>query len=171
LYGYFAGYNEPKVTIDMTTPVVTRVSPGLAITNYTTGFFLPFQYQKEGSAPRPLDDSLDFFTVPANGSVAVRSFSGYATTDKALDQLLILQNILENEGVEYDPHAYYVATYDRPTRTKNRHNEVWLLLTNATQVEQIMSGQRDENAKSKPWIGREQNGLYEFLNDQYEMDE
>jgi len=125
LYNYMHGHNEANMKIPMTTPVITSVKPNLANNVYTIHFFLPYSLQK--NPPTPLDSKVELIHYNNDFTVAVRSFEGYGLD--LLDQLQQLQDTLDSNEVSYNPHKWFFAGYDKPTRINNRHNEVWLNLS------------------------------------------
>lgn len=128
LFNYIQGANEAALKIQMTVPVITRIEPNLARNRYATHFFLPYVHQKD--APQPTDSSVQLVDYDGDFKVAVRSFSGFGSD--VLDQLQQLQDLLDANKVSYDPHCWFHAGYDKPTKLTHRHNEVWLRLTGSS---------------------------------------
>ncbi len=133
LFDYISGANEAGKTVDMTAPVLTRVSPGAGPncnTTFTVSFFVPFDLQPP-NAPPPKPTNPDVFTetIPSQ-KVAVKSFGGQANEKEMITETTILeQEIQKSENLEKDPQAgesWWAAGYDPPFRVTGRHNEVWV---------------------------------------------
>lgn len=129
LFDYISGANEASMTIDMTTPVLDRIQPGLGPncnSTFTISFFVPFKYQNDVGPPAPTSDLVYIQTI-ADLNVAVTEYDGYAFTPEITAQAAQLQTAVDDSSdVREDVSVegvFYFAGYDSPYHTKNRHNE------------------------------------------------
>ena len=61
LFDYISGANDESIAIDMTTPVLDHVQPGLGPncnSTFTVSFFVPYKYQNDQGPPKPTDDKV-----------------------------------------------------------------------------------------------------------------
>lgn len=123
LFRYLSGANEQREDVSMTAPVVTRgetlamPAPVRAVSSggesvsmtapvrtdrredgTTMSFYLPPEYTPE-SAPIPTDPEVRLVVEPAR-TVAVRSFSWYATAPRVEREELRLLEALDDAGIE-----------------------------------------------------------------------
>jgi predicted transcriptional regulator YdeE len=135
---YIFGNNAGKKDIAMTAPVLTEkagVPEKIAMTapvlheqekgsGYTVAFVMPEKYTME-TLPAPGNDAVRLRRIPER-RYAVRTFSGYATENRAQKQITELEKALAGNGIETsgDP---IVAQYNPPwTPPWMRHNEIWI---------------------------------------------
>jgi len=138
LFRYINGHNDRNERISMTVPILTKVKPGLAKNHYIVHFFLPYALQS--SAPLPLAGShVELVEYKGEFKVAVKTFGGYGWN--IMDELEELQDGLDHYNIHYNPHSWFFAGYNSPVDVFNRHNEVWLQLTDKSHH----NNHRDEN--------------------------
>merc|ERR1711893_204715 len=128
LFQYISGANENEETLDMTTPVLTKVEPGsgmFSMTTFTRSFYI--EYGRQDSAPAPTADDVFLETLPAI-NVYVKSFSGYASSDDYERNANELYEMIGDASLIQDD-TWFAAGYDSPYQPFNRHNEVWLMAT------------------------------------------
>uniref|UniRef100_A0A8B9DF74 Heme-binding protein 2 n=1 Tax=Anser cygnoides TaxID=8845 RepID=A0A8B9DF74_ANSCY len=121
LFHYIQGKNEKEMKIDMTVPVTCLVKHVCA--DFKVSFFVPFEHQD--SPPQPTDSDV-FIEERKTAAVFVRSFSGFASTEKYAEEAEVLAKILRNRGQAFHEDFFYTAGYDSPFKLFNRHNEVCL---------------------------------------------
>jgi hypothetical protein len=139
LWSYMNGDNDKNMKIPRTVPILTRIRPSLAHNSYSMLFFLPYAMQE--NAPTPNDDRVKLVHYNEHLTVAVRSFDGFGVD--VLDELQSLQDILEQENTFYNPHTWWYAIYDNLSRTKDRHNEVWLQILGNGKAHQVKTQTTD----------------------------
>ncbi|HOQ88996.1 MAG TPA: heme-binding protein [Candidatus Hydrogenedentes bacterium] len=119
---YISGNNDQKKRIPMTAPVLQgmREKGG----GFEIAFILPDDLEGSGGAPQPGDKRVWIDRRPPM-FMAVRPFSGYATSEYAAEQIAILKDLLERDGIQTArPPA--VAQFDPPwTPPFMRYNEIW----------------------------------------------
>ena len=129
LFRYISGDNVNQTKVPMAAPVLVDVQPGqgpACDTVFTTNFFVPFAQQED--PPTPSSGSRVSIRKLPQTVFAVRPFSGYIGqyNHSVVPQLLALVQALEKDGVQYDASEPHVAQYDSPFRLLDRHNEVWV---------------------------------------------
>ena len=80
LFGYLSGANENSQTIDMTSPVLNKISPGSGPNcnnTFTVSFFVPYKYQTAEGPPKPTADDVYIQKIKIS-DVAVSVFGGFA---------------------------------------------------------------------------------------------
>lgn len=131
LFGYLSGANANSQKIDMTAPVLNKVSPGAGPNcnnTFTVSFFVPWEYQTEEGPPAPTADDVYIETKKFN-EFAVSTFGGFADDDDVVEEASKLAEEIEGSSdVEMgeDDNTYYFVGYDSPYTLFNRHNEDWL---------------------------------------------
>ena len=124
LFRYISGANKDGIKIPMAAPVASKIVPlSGEESNYTTLFFVPFDYQE--NTPIPTDPTLAIINLPAL-KVYVKSFGGFITDELLNKKLKKLKEDLGKDGLGYVSEYYFAAAYDSPFRIIDRHNEVWL---------------------------------------------
>ncbi|MFB6171500.1 MAG: heme-binding protein [Haloarculaceae archaeon] len=130
LYRYLTGANETSEELAMTAPVATRAAIPMTAPVETTdadgdvrmAFYLPEEYDYD-SAPRPTDPAVAVVEHPGR-TVAVRSFSGYATDGRVERMERALLSTLADAAVEVVGEPFLLR-YDAPwTPPFLRTNEV-----------------------------------------------
>lgn len=104
--------------IEMTAPVATRSEPGEVYME----FFLPEEYAAS-TAPAPTESSVTIESQPPR-TLAVLSFSGYATDDRVQRHSEKLLDALETFGVETASEPFLLQYNDPFTPPFMRTNEV-----------------------------------------------
>ncbi len=137
LVDYIGGNNKKKEEIAMKSPVEQAPAEGekIAMTSpvtqapgagktYKVSFVMPREYTME-TVPTPVDERIEMKEVPAK-LMAARKYSGRWTTDNYEENLRILMEGIEREGLK--PLSTPVwARYDSPfTLWWNRRNEVMI---------------------------------------------
>lgn len=132
LYQYLTGANEAHAEFPMTAPVRTHADAGPADANpaggstgegdVTMGFFLPHGYGADAT-PRPTDDTVTL-TVEEPRTIAIRSFSWYATPERLEENTEALLETLDRHGLEPSGEPF-VLRYAAPlTPPFLRRNEI-----------------------------------------------
>ncbi|XP_043939480.1 heme-binding protein 2-like [Protopterus annectens] len=123
LFRYIQGKNEGGVKINMTAPVITKVSEDASRQKKSKMYFLlPAAYQD--TPPVPTDSDVFIENFPPL-TVFVNSFGGWMTSSKEKKQLKALADSLNNDQQKYFASVTYSAGYNSPMELTNRHNEVW----------------------------------------------
>ncbi|XP_075059234.1 heme-binding protein 2 isoform X2 [Mixophyes fleayi] len=128
LFNYIQGNNAKNVKVEMTAPVTTYIEPGAGPScesTMTISFYIPPEHQDD--PPQPSESSV-FVTERPQTTVYVRSFGGYANSEKNQEQISQLSERLKQDGKLFNEDVYYTAGYDSPFKPLNRHNEVWLIV-------------------------------------------
>ena len=125
LFAYIEGANREGTKVPMAVPVASKIVPlGTGQSNFTTLFFVPFDYQ--ASTPIPTDPTVAIVELPAI-TAYVKSFGGFMHDEQVKENIEKLRLGLDKDGLTYITDFYFVADYDSPYRLIDRHNEVWLL--------------------------------------------
>ncbi|BDA45183.1 probable heme-binding protein 1 [Coccomyxa sp. Obi] len=130
LFGYISGANKEGVRINMTAPVLVKVLPGdgpFCQNNFTISFFVPTQ---QGDTPVPTEPSVYLSRLPA-ATYFVSSFGGFADDTSVPAQAAALTAKLTANGEAFDSSAFWTAGYDAPYKLTGRHNEIWILKSDA----------------------------------------
>merc|ERR1712032_1050194 len=130
LFNYIQGKNETKETIDMTSPVVRKISPETPFSTNeligTMSFFLGNKHQN-GEAPKPNGENTFIEKVPFR-KVAIISYGGYTSKEKEEIMLKTLGDYLNKNEMKFSKSNYFTAGYDAPYKFWFRHNEIWIEL-------------------------------------------
>jgi hypothetical protein len=127
LHDYISGKNSASTKIPMTTPVATKIEPGqgpACDSNFTTFFFVPYSLQS--NTPTPTNQQLSLVNLPEL-TAYVGVFGGFEGDNDLITQATLLATALDKNKEEYVADYYFTAQYDPPTRTANRHNEIWFI--------------------------------------------
>lgn len=127
LRAYFTGMNEDDIRMPMTAPVILRNDPGddmFSPKNFTLFFYID---PKVKTLPKPLNERIQVLEVNSY-TLYIRTFSSFPVTYADwMRELLQLAADVEADGLPYRKEFYYFASYDDPTHTTGRINEVQLL--------------------------------------------
>jgi hypothetical protein len=131
LFDYISGANEAGSKINMTAPVLNKITPGAGPncdTTFEISFFVPYNLQGE-TPPKPTSDLVYTQTLPKM-NVAVKEFGGFAKSKEIIAEAAELESSVgKAEDIEAEnEEIWYYAGYDPPFRLTNRHNEVWVPL-------------------------------------------
>ncbi|KAK9815028.1 hypothetical protein WJX73_005278 [Symbiochloris irregularis] len=140
LFEFISGANEDETKIPMTAPVVTLVQPGqgpFCKSNFTVGFFMPFDFQD--SPPKPKSKDV-FLADSPKDTVYVTQFGGFMVDEFTLAAKVkaLRQDLDDNEQSYQDDGTYITASYDPPFRLQHRHNEVHLRATSSNLVKRLV---------------------------------
>ena len=132
LFGYLSGANENSQTIDMTSPVLNKISPGSGPNcnnTFTVSFFVPYKYQTAEGPPKPTADDVYIQKIKIS-DVAVSVFGGFAEdSDVVSTASKLYSDIDDSKDIDADASVEDVnwfAAYDSPYTLRNRHNEDWI---------------------------------------------
>ncbi len=131
LFDYISGANADKVTIEMTTPVLTTVQPGAGPncnSSFTVSFYVPYMYQNEQGPPKPSSEDI-FIGKIGPLQVAISEFSGFTVQSEIIAKTAELESQVSTSSTikaDSSTDIWYFAGYDPPFRVTNRHNEVWI---------------------------------------------
>eukprot|EP00095_Tigriopus_kingsejongensis_P008118 snap_masked-scaffold184_size276635-processed-gene-1.15 protein:Tk08118 transcript:snap_masked-scaffold184_size276635-processed-gene-1.15-mRNA-1 annotation:"PREDICTED: uncharacterized protein LOC100902024" len=123
LFDYIDGQNADEITIDMTSPVTTFITPGAGPnceSEFTMSFYIPAIHQ---DAPiQPAADNVYIQEREAFQVVATQ-FSGFATSEDYIKAASELYEAATADGLNVIADTYYTAGYDAPYTIVNRRNE------------------------------------------------
>ncbi|PSC76979.1 heme-binding 2-like [Micractinium conductrix] len=140
LFEYIDGANNEAVKIPMTAPVRTTVGAAAGPfrqNNFTVSFFVPFSFQKNG-APKPNNPDVYLEEEAGSFTAYVAQKGGYVLDDWSVHKMVKgLTQALKADGKEVDAETFVTAGYDPPFRIAGRHNEVWLMATDAEQQSKL----------------------------------
>ena len=121
LAGYIFGGNESGASIAMTAPVQTTIEDEVP----TMAFNMPASFEMQ-QLPVPDSDDITLEPVPAS-TVAVLSFSGWATEGKVDRKIEELLEVLQRQDIELggDP---VLNQYNPPWTLINRRNEIMVVV-------------------------------------------
>ncbi|XP_073691379.1 heme-binding protein soul2 [Garra rufa] len=122
LYYFTQGQNSENKVIAMTRPVVVSVKEADGMGEQQVSISV---FQSDANIPEPNDNTIKKTDIPG-GTVYVRSFSGMASDEDALENAQQLRNDLRAAGKEFVENKFDAAGYDAPWDLINRHNEVWV---------------------------------------------
>ena len=131
LFGYISGENETGDEVAMTAPVATRgttismtapVRTNSSEGTVTMAFYLPADYDP-ADAPIPTNPDVRLAVEPAR-TLAVRSFSWYATDGRVRTHREALLDALDARGIEPQGRPTLLQYDDPATPPFMRHNEV-----------------------------------------------
>jgi hypothetical protein len=133
LFNYISGNNVPKQKVDMTAPVLTRLTPGqgpACNSTFIISFFIPYKYQNNNSPPKPNPNSNVYIETINELKVGVTSFGGYVKSFETVGDHYkqLLKQVNDHGHQPKQLNEIYVAQYDSPFRLFDRHNEVWIEL-------------------------------------------
>ena len=120
---YISGNNALKKRVPMTAPVLQFIS------ETGDGFDIAFVLPRvlAGMEPDPVDQRIRL-QHQGETFIAVRPFSGYATSEYAAQQIAVLKDLLERDGLPVSGSPA-VAQFDPPwTPPFMRYNEIWWIL-------------------------------------------
>nr|XP_002129980.1 heme-binding protein 2-like [Ciona intestinalis] len=130
LFAYINGDNNRGVKIDMTVPVVVKITsnPCVFCQNvYTVYFYIPQLYQ--ANPPTPTDPSVKVKFLDKPWVEYARRFTGFAEGMDPFVETNQLWSDMERNGVNctkiFDSYMY-MASFDSPFKMFHRHNEVSL---------------------------------------------
>ncbi|XP_067277710.1 heme-binding protein 2-like isoform X2 [Pseudorasbora parva] len=127
LFKYITGENVAGAKIDMTAPVIIKVSENASMwQSPALSFLLPSSYQD--NPPKPTDSSI-YFTETPDMNVYVRSYGGWMMSFVSRSQAGSLKTSLNKVQAKYEDKYFYNVGYDSPMKIRNRRNEAWYIAT------------------------------------------
>ena len=142
LFNYIQGKNAYNETIEMTAPVLTRVSPSdgpFCASSFAISFYVPAKNQ----ADPPPAEGLRVERWAGTRYAAVRRFGGFVADADVGEQAARLDASLQgtrwaaavNDARRADPASpYTVAQYNSPFEFSGRVNEIWMLFDDAKEA-------------------------------------
>jgi hypothetical protein len=115
LFNYIQGANQSQKKISMTAPVITSekipmTAPVISDQHYMA-FVLPSSYSK-ATVPKPTNTQIKIKTQPER-TIAVKRFSGRATTKDIEKQFDILYNTLQKHNIQTQGESFLMR-YNSP---------------------------------------------------------
>jgi len=154
LFEYISGANDAQASIDMTAPVLVKVTPGAGpncASSFKVSFFVPFKYQSPSGPfpPKPTSDLVFIETIEAM-NVAVAEFSGFAQQKTIIAKAAEEEQLVANstEMVASEGEEWFFAGYDPPFRLTNRHNEVFIPVEHKTKSHGKVTGTKNTGTKN-----------------------
>lgn len=129
LFNYIQGKNEYKKEIEMTAPVLTKVSPSdgpFCASSFTVSFYVPKINQENPPPAKGLELQRWGKTY-----IAVRQFSGFVyDLEVGLEAAALYTSLRGTEWAEEidSAESYIVAQYNSPFEFTGRVNEIWMML-------------------------------------------
>ncbi|XP_038064104.1 heme-binding protein 2-like isoform X2 [Patiria miniata] len=139
LFNYISGKNEKDQKIEMTVPVLKKITPGAGPFCKTTkemSFYVTQEFQ--GDPPVPSDKDVYVTHLPAH-RVVVKTFSGYTSEAKDLAEATALAELTQDK-YELEQDFYFTAGYNSPWRLIGRRNEVWFVVKGEKQGGEVTNG-------------------------------
>jgi hypothetical protein len=127
LFDYISGKNEEQQKIEMTVPVLRKITPGAGPFCKTTkdmSFYVTQEFQ--GNPPVPSAEDVNVTHLPAQ-RVVVKTFSGYTTEAKDLEEATELAE-LTMDKYDLEKDYFFAAGYNSPWQFLGRRNEVWFVV-------------------------------------------
>ncbi|XP_022110840.1 heme-binding protein 2-like [Acanthaster planci] len=127
LFDYISGKNEKNEKIEMTVPVLRKITPGAGPFCKTTkdmSFYVTEEFQ--GDPPAPSNEDVYVTHLPAQ-RVVVKTFSGYTTEAKDLEEATQLAELTKDK-YDLEQNYFFAAGYNSPWRFVGRRNEVWFVV-------------------------------------------
>eukprot|EP00091_Calanus_sinicus_P021718 TRINITY_DN655_c0_g2_i3.p1 TRINITY_DN655_c0_g2~~TRINITY_DN655_c0_g2_i3.p1 ORF type:complete len:150 (-),score=53.24 TRINITY_DN655_c0_g2_i3:277-726(-) len=127
LFRYISGVNEETEEIEMTVPVLTRMTlQEDNMINKQMCFYLNKKHQE--NPPTPVDKDVKI-EQNEEMTVFVHTFGGYAMRDNVwIKEAQIFAEKLSQKADSIDFSKFYTAGYDSPMKFWNRRNEVMFLV-------------------------------------------
>merc|ERR1711872_652950 len=128
LFRYISGVNKERQEIDMTVPVLSKMTPMEGKMKKQMCFYLTKEAQK--NPPQPEDPDVK---IEQNKEmvVFVKQFGGYAMMDSVWDkEASKFAEELADRADEVEFSSYLTAGYDSPMKFWNRRNEVMFIKKN-----------------------------------------
>ncbi|GAB2293170.1 hypothetical protein Dimus_027378 [Dionaea muscipula] len=146
LFNYIQGKNDYKQKIEMTAPVLTRITPSdgpFCESSFVISFYVP----KDNQANPPPAEGLHVEKWKKNELyVAVRQFGGFVTDSNIVEEAAALQASLAGtkwSGIVNNfngtTSVYNVAQYNSPFEFQDRVNEIWFLTSNVDDDDRVKS--------------------------------
>merc|ERR1719483_1698057 len=133
LFRYISGGNKGQAKIEMTTPVLSKMTIlEDNMINKQKCFYLEQKFQD--NPPQPINASV-IIGLNKKMRVYVHTFGGYARTDDVWMKVAEdFSEVLANDGKIHtlDLTKFYTAGYDSPFKFQNRTNEVMFLVSENT---------------------------------------
>merc|ERR1712029_229000 len=123
LFRYIAGVNKDGQEIEMTVPVISKMSPMEDNKmKKEMCFYITKEFQE--NPPQPIDDEI-YIKKSTERVVFVKTFGGYAMRDIVwVDNAAAFREELSDRADELVDGSFYTAGYDIPMKFWNRRNEV-----------------------------------------------
>jgi len=134
LFRYISGVNKERQEIEMTVPVLTKMTPSDGKMTKDMCFYLTKEFQK--NPPEPEDPTVRIFENKPM-TLFVKQFGGYAMRDATwAKHALEFSEELADMANEVDFDFYFASSYDSPMKFWNRRNEVMFMKKDAGDVTQ-----------------------------------
>jgi len=127
LFAYISGSNSQGVKIDMTAPVITKITHGATLNDKSTFIEHFFLSKSQWANPIMPTDPHVFITDIPQIDIFVSTFGGYPVEKDFADHAKALARDVKAAGYSVDESYFYEAGYDNPYQFQNRHNEVWIV--------------------------------------------
>jgi len=130
LFRYISGVNKERQEIEMTSPVLSKMSPNQDTNMMTNRMCFYLDSAAQENPPTP--DEEDVYLMTSDPlTVAVYEFGGYAMKDSVwLERAAEFKANLGDRANSLDTNNFYTAGYDSPMKIFNRKNEVMFELKN-----------------------------------------
>jgi len=130
LFRYISGVNKERQEIEMTSPVLSKMSPNQDTNMMTNRMCFYLDSAARQNPPKP-DEQGVYLLTSKPLTVAVYEFGGYAMQDTVwMKRAYEFKNKLGDRANSLDTTNFYTAGYDSPMKFLKRKNEVMFELKN-----------------------------------------
>jgi len=130
LFRYISGVNSERQEIEMTSPVLSKMSPNEDASEMKNRMCFYLDSAAQENTPAPEEDTVYLYTSEPL-TVAVMEFGGYAMKDSVwMKKSAQFAKALGDRVNSVDTGSFYTAGYDSPMKFWNRRNEVMFELKN-----------------------------------------
>jgi hypothetical protein len=124
LFRYISGVNGERQEIEMTSPVLSKMSPNEDGTEMKNRMCFYLDSAAQANPPTPEEETVYLLTSEPL-TVAVYEFGGYAMKDSVwMRRSAEFAEMLGDRANSVDTSNFYTAGYDSPMKFWNRRNEV-----------------------------------------------
>jgi len=130
LFRYISGVNAQRQEIEMTSPVLSKMSPNKEAGEMKNRMCFYLDSAAQENTPAPEEDTVYLYTSEPL-TVAVLEFGGYAMRDSVwMKKSAQFAEALGDRVNSVETDSFYTAGYDSPMKFWNRRNEVMFELKN-----------------------------------------
>lgn len=130
LFRYISGVNVERQEIEMTTPVLSKMTPNMEDNTMSNRMCFYLDSAAQDNPPTPEEETVEI-DVNEPLTVAVYEFGGYAMKDSVWEKRAAeFKNKLGDRANSLITDSYFTAGYDSPMKFWNRKNEVMFQLKN-----------------------------------------
>ena len=120
---YISGENVPKVSVEMTAPVLIKPIP--KANGYSISFFVPSRFN-ESSVPQPSNENMEIKHPLSSVKAVLGPFGGFPKDKLYATKWEELKQLLEHDKLRYDESGIAFVGCSSPFTIVNRKQEVWV---------------------------------------------